>query len=319
MARKLAALTLTALLVGAAAFAWTFTAAPLPVPQQPGSALPSAPAQRVQLAVVETGSMESNALFAYRGGSFEKRLFGMDVFVIRHPQGAILFEAGFGSHLSEHFKTVPRLMRSVSKVHPAQLLTEQLAAAHIAPASLKGIFLTHSHWDHVGALPDLPGVPVYVNQAERDFIEHGGEATTLARSFGVDKFQTYAFEGPAYAGFPASHDVFGDGSVVLVPAGGHTPGAVIAFLRGTERDYALIGDLAWQKEGVDIPAEKPWMSRNMVDHDPATLRGVLVQLHQLQAANPNLVIVPSHDRRVTSQLPRLAALSGTEFAAADAP
>lgn len=307
MPRKLAAVSLAALLAAAGAFAWTFTAAPLPVSQQAGPALPPAPAQRVQVAVAETGSMESNALFAYRGGSLEKRLFGMDVFVIRHPQGSVLFEAGFGSHLSEHFKTVPLLMRSVSKVHPAELLTKQLAAARIAPADLKGIFLTHSHWDHVGALPDLPGVPVYVNRAERDFIEHGGEATTLARSFGVDRFQLYEFEGPAYAGFPASHDVFGDGSLVLVPAGGHTPGAVIAFLRTADRDYALIGDLAWQKEGVEIPAEKPWMSRNMVDADPETLRGVLVQLHQLQAANPNLVIVPSHDRRVTSQMPRLTA------------
>jgi N-acyl homoserine lactone hydrolase len=311
MARKLAAITAATVLAAAGAFAWTFTAAPLPLPQEPGPVLPAAPAQRVQLAVVETGSMESNALFAYRGGSLEKRLFGMDVFVIRHPQGTILFEAGFGSHLAEHFQTVPRLMRSVSKVHPAQLLTEQLAAAGIAPASLKGIFITHAHWDHVGALPDLPGVPVYVNPAERDFIEQGGEATTLARSFGIDRFQLYAFEGPAYAGFPASHDVFGDGSVVLVPAGGHTPGAVIAFLRGADRDYALIGDLAWQKEGVDIPAEKPWMSRNMVDSDPEALRGVLVKLHQLQQANPGLLIVPSHDRRVTSQLPRLAALAAS--------
>lgn len=307
--RKLSWTVGALLLAGALALAWSFTPQRLPVPDGPGPRLPPPPAATVTLAVAETGAMETRALFAYRGGGFEPRLFGMDVFVVRHPRGTLLFEAGFGRHLAEHLRTVPWLMRALSKVRPAPPLVDQLAAAGIRPASLAGVFLTHAHWDHVGALQDLPGVPVYVNRTERDFIEGGGAATALARSFGALDYRLYAFDGPPYAGYAASHDVFGDGSVVLVPAGGHTPGAVIAFLRGAAQDYALIGDLAWQREGVELPAERPWLSRAMVDEDPARVRDNLVRLHRLQSANPRLVIVPSHDRRVTATLPRLAPAS----------
>lgn len=304
--KKLSGVVVVVLLAATLAFAWTFTPRPLPVPAAPGAQLPQPPAVRATIAVAETGVLESNALFAYRGGGFEPRPFGMDVFVVRHPQGTLLFEAGFGRHLHEHLQSVPWLMRVLSKVQPATPLDAQLKAAGLPPERLAGVFLTHTHWDHVGALQDLPGVPVYLPRVERDFIAHGGEATALLRSFGELNYRLYDFDGPPYAGFAASHDVFGDGSVVVVPAGGHTPGAVVAFVRGADHDYALIGDQAWQREGVDIPAEKPWLSRLMVDDDAAGVRRNLVDLHRLQQANPRLLIVPSHDRRVTATLPRLA-------------
>ena len=295
-----------ATLAGVAALAWSFTPQTLPVPDAPGPLLPALPAQTAQtasIAVAETGSLDSKALFAYRGGDFEPRTFGMDVFVVRHGPDTLLFEGGFGRHLAEHLKTVPWLMRTLSTVHAGTPFVEQMPAAGLKPADIRCIVLTHSHWDHVGALDDLRGVPVCVDRAERDFIDRGGEATALVRSFGALNYQVYAFDGPPYAGFPASHDVFGDGSVVLVPAGGHTPGSAIAFVRTAAHDYALIGDLAWQHEGVDRPAQKPWLSQEMVDDDAAVVRRYLV----LQRANPRLVMVPSHDRRVTATLPRFGA------------
>ena len=303
-------LTISGLLLsGLLVLFWTFTPQRLPVPDGPGPKLPPL-AATATIAVAETGSMESNAFFAYRGGALEKRTFGMDVFVVRHDKDTLLVEAGFGRQLAEHLKTVPWLMRTFSKVRPATPLVDQLASAGLVPGRLMGVYLTHAHWDHIGALPDMPGIPVFVSRAEREFIEQNGEATALAFSFGRLNYRVYDFDGPPFAGFPASHDVFGDGSVVAVQAAGHTPGSVIVFVRTAERDYALIGDQAWQHEGVDIPAEKPWISREMVDDDAQGVRANLVRLHQLQQANPRLVIVPSHDRRVTATLPRLSAARG---------
>lgn len=307
--KKLLTSAAAALFAGLLALAWTFTPQRLDVPDDAGPNLTQMPPVTVSISVAETGSMESNALFAYRGGTVEDRVFGMDVFVIRHPKGTLLFEAGFGRGLTEHLKTVPLLMRTLSTVHPATPLVDQLAKAGIRPSDLLGVYLTHAHWDHVGALQDMPGVPVFVNKEERSFIERGDHwATALIRSFGALNYKIYDFEGPPYAGFSASHDVFGDGSIVIVPAAGHTPGAVVAFVRTAEHTYALIGDQAWQREGVDFPAEKPWISRNMVDDNANGVRANLVRLHQLQQANSRIVIVPSHDRRVTSTMPRLAPL-----------
>src|SRR6516162_3303919 len=43
----------------------------------------------------------------------------------------------------------------------------RLKAAGYDPKALHAILLTHSHWDHVSALPDFPGVPVWVTPQER--------------------------------------------------------------------------------------------------------------------------------------------------------
>ena len=92
---------------------------------------------------------------------------------------------------------------------------------------------------------------------------------------------------------------------MLVPGPGHTPGSIIAFVKTSDgKRYALIGDLVWQKEGVDLPAERPWISRRLVDKDPEQVRAAIVHMHRLQKQLPDLIVVPAHDQRVWEQLPR---------------
>jgi glyoxylase-like metal-dependent hydrolase (beta-lactamase superfamily II) len=265
------------------------------------------PPEGMRIAAIEAGKMFSQAGFAYRGGKLgEERIFGMGGILVQHPQGALLFDTGFGKDVDAHFQYVPALMRATSKYAKEPTVAEQLQAAGIDPASLKGVVLTHAHWDHVSGIPDLGRVPVWVTQAELDFIHGDNSATALARSFGDVNYQVYGFDGPAYLGYPRSKDVFGDGSVVLVPAPGHTPGSVIAFVTlPTRQRYALVGDLVWQTEGVDLPAERPWLSRVLVDDDAAGVRSQIVHMHAIKQALPDLVVVPAHDRRVWDQLPRL--------------
>ena len=71
--------------------------------------------------------------------------------------------------------------------------------------------------------------------------------------------------------------------------------------------YALVGDIVWQREGVDIPAERPWLARRMVDKDEAQVRAVIVRLHMIEERFPQLVVVPAHDERVWEMLPSLQA------------
>jgi glyoxylase-like metal-dependent hydrolase (beta-lactamase superfamily II) len=158
--------------------------------------------------------------------------------------------------------------------------------------------LTHAHWDHASGLADLPGVPVWVPAEERRFIDEGGDLTTVARSTPAVKYEEYAFRGGTYLGFPRSHDVWGDGSVVIVPAAGHTPGSVIVFLAepGGAR-HALLGDLVWQTEGILLREERPWLTRTLADHEPGQVREHIRHLSALAARFPALNLVPAHDAR----------------------
>lgn len=285
----------------------SFRAAPLSAAAQAPELPEPLHTEGIKLYALKAGLMESTAAFAYRGGGFaDKRQFGMGAILVHHPLGCLIFDTGFGKDVDQHVKTTPLLMRLTSSYTKETTVAEQLQAAGIGRDDILGVVLTHAHWDHVSGLPDLPGIPVLVSQAELEYIHSGDHGAKLARSFHDVSWRQYRYSGGPYAGFDRSLDVFGDGSVVLVPAGGHTPGSVIAFIATSDgKRYALVGDLVWQREGVELPAERPWISRQMVDMDSARVRQLVTQLHALKQANPDLLIVPAHDRRIWDTLPVL--------------
>lgn len=270
----------------------------IPAPQPPPG---------MHLYALQTGRMYSRAALSFKGGRFgDKRVFVAGGILVQHPRGTLLFDAGFGPSVGVHRKTSPWLLRVTTKYDRQTSVADQLKAAGIAPSTLTAVVLTHAHWDHVSGLETLPGTPVWVTRDELAFVRGRDASTALARQFGTASYIACDFPDGPYLGFARSRDVFGDGSVVLVPAPGHTPGSIVAFVATPDgKRYALIGDLAWQREGVDLPAEKPWIARR-VDADRAATRAMLIRLHQIGVAMPGLIIVPAHDGRVWATLPKLA-------------
>jgi N-acyl homoserine lactone hydrolase len=272
-------------------------------------ALPSAnPPADMALYALPTGVMHSQAMFAFRGGRpGEARDFGMTAFLVRHPRGDLLIDSGLGREVAAHYARLPPLMRMSAKVSPGRPAAQQLEAAGIAPDSLAAVLLTHAHWDHVSGLPDLPGVPVWLPQDEQDFIHGQSRMTELARSMGDLVLRPIRFEHGAYLGYARSHDVWGDGSVVIVPAPGHTPGSVIVFVTLPDAQrYAFVGDIVWQLEGITRPAERPWPSRRLVDLDADAVRTQIAHLAALHARFPAIRMVPAHDARAAAGIPVLS-------------
>ena len=244
MKKKIGLVLLSVAVIGIAAFVWTFTADKVEFTPLAADSLPAAtPPEGMTISALPTGSMESKAIIAFRGGSFgEKREFTMTAFLVRHPNGDLLFDAGFGRNIDEHAKMMPWLMRQISVYKSARSVGDQLESAGYPMEKLAGVVLTHAHWDHVSGLDSVPpGVPVWVDAAEKNFISTRTRMTALINSFDNVNYKEYGFAGGAYLGFPASFDVWGDGSVVLVPAPGHTPGSIIAFITlPTGNRYALL-------------------------------------------------------------------------------
>jgi len=285
----------------------SFSAATLAVTEAIPITLASPPkVAGVRVSAIYAGRMESLGAFAYRGGSFgDKRVFGMGSILVRHPQGNLLFDAGFGKDVDLHVETLPFLMRATTTYTRERTVAEQLTEAKIPFTDIQRVVLTHAHWDHVSGIPELADIQIMTSPEEAEFIASDDPAAALIHSFeGLGIAPINYRDGP-YLGFESSFDVYGDGSIVMVPAPGHTPGSTITFIH-TEDDkhYALIGDLVWQKEGIELPAERPLISRMLVDHDAAAVRSQIVHMHRLQKMWPELVIVPAHDRRVWDTLPR---------------
>lgn len=299
-------MVVAAVALGVLLFLSTFTAAPLPAPPPLAATTlpPATPPASMALFQLPTGVTHRSAAFGYRGGSFfEPRDFAMTAALVRHPAGDLLIDTGFGRTIDQQVELMPFFFRMTTSYARFQSAAERLSAAGYDRTRLRAVLLTHAHWDHASGLPEFPETPVWVTADERRFVADGGWITAVARETGA-RFEEYAFAGGPYLDFPRSHDVYGDGAVVVVPAPGHTPGSVIVFVAlPTGKRYAFVGDLVWQREGISEREEKPWLQRTLADRDPAGVRAHILHMAAIAARFPEITIIPAHDTRAFAELP----------------
>lgn len=304
--KKIIRLFLILLLAGLAFIIWTMLPFRLPVSgiDLPARLPDASPPAEMRLSLLHTGKMIADEMSAFRGGSpFKKYESGMAAVLVQHPTGDYLIDTGFGRQIESHLQDIPPIMQLLSEAQPGHAAADQLVSAGYSMTKLKGILLTHSHWDHVSGVQDFPNTPVLLDSFEKGYITSGKNHTALARSMPADRFQTYRYKHQSYLGFSKSLDIHGDGSLILVPMPGHTPGSTGIFVTlPSGKRYFFIGDLVWMIEGIERPAERPWMARRMVDANTEAVREMINHVHQLSSAFPELIIVPAHDARVHSNI-----------------
>lgn len=276
--------------------------AQLPKPEPMTGALPEAtPPSDMRLFQLPTGSYLTRAAFAVAGGAFaEQRHFASTAILVRHPKGDLLIDAGFGADAEAHIASLPSFRRAPHDL--GDTVSTQLDEAGYQRTNLLGVVLTHSHWDHVSGLDSLD-VPVWITKAEQDYADASSSDTVFARVSQHHELRDYTFDGPAHLGFDSSHDFYDDGSVVIVPAAGHTTGSVIVFVTlPYGKRYAFIGDLTWQCDGITERREKPLLMRMLADSDT---RQVRADMRRVIALQDKVQVVPAHDPSAYAGIPLL--------------
>ena len=250
-----------------------------------------------------TGTYDTRAALAFRGGSFrERRHFAAAAILVRHPKGDFLIDAGFGSDVAAHVAALPRIARAPYRV--TATVAEQLDSNGYDRSRLAGVLVTHSHWDHVSGLGDLR-VPIWINSGEIRYAAEDPDGKVFRIVSAGHEIREYGFDGPSYLGFPASFDVHGDGSMVVALAGGHTTGSVVVFVTvPSGKRYAFIGDLTWQLDGIHRRVERPWLLRKLADSDPEQVRQGLLRVIALAEL---MQLVPAHDVNAYDGIPELPA------------
>jgi glyoxylase-like metal-dependent hydrolase (beta-lactamase superfamily II) len=227
--------------------------------------------------------------------------------VLRSPKGTWLVDGGmstgFATELHEVHGFARFLLSKASKGWTRTATSaEALRAVGVDPATLAGVIPTHGHFDHLGGLLELPNVPVLLPQAEIDLAAAAtrGEASSVLPAEGralIPRASALSFEPVPLRMWPESHDLFGDGSVVLVPMAGHTPGSVGVWIHLPDaRNVLLVGDAVWVREGYEHREPKGWLASSF-DADRADTDLQIARLSALHAAEPELAILPAHDRR----------------------
>lgn len=255
----------------------------------------------VSLSIVKTAESKTLEAFFYSGGSWTTpRVGAHSAILVRHPQGDLLFDTGLGNHVDEQFReSMPFWLKpfmAYEKIGSAQ----NLLAEEVKKNPIRIIILSHLHWDHASGIKDFPGVEVWTTRKEYDWAMRpdAPEGRYIQSQFSGKevKWRFIQFERVPYENFDQSLDVFRDGSVVLVPLPGHTPGAIGMFvnLRSGKRVFAT-GDTTWSLEGFQIPAHKFWISSLLVDYDKNETEQSILKVRRLMREYPKMLIVPAHD------------------------
>ncbi len=265
----------------------------------------------IRLSIIKTATSRSLEALTYRGGSwFKKVTINYSAFYIEHPsQGAVLFDTGLGRQIAAQYSNdMPRWKRPFLAYRDVNPVVDQLESHALAAPSK--IFMSHGHWDHVSGLVDFAGAEVWCTGHERHYRQglstepfylKGASMPSQVASSQIE-WRTYEFSPPGCGEYPESYDIFRDGSCVLVPLPGHTPGAVGMFARTKSRRYFLCGDAVWNSAAIKTRAPKSLSGSWIADRDRRLAHRQVVRLHEVMAGDPSLVVIPSHDGELQDAL-----------------
>jgi glyoxylase-like metal-dependent hydrolase (beta-lactamase superfamily II) len=267
-----------------------------------------AAAAPVSFAVIKTGKTVAREALIYSGGRWDKPVASnFSAILIRHGDRELLFDTGLGVQVdSQYAHDMPTWARAFFKYEkPIDPVRDQMRRAGEPP--VRQIILSHSHWDHASGVVDFPGAEVWVSPEELAVIRRPGSG--LGHAWGTQvgapgiAWRTLTFRPAPYHGFDRSLDLFGDGSVVLVPQFGHTPGSVGLFLTtGSGRRYFFCGDAVWSAAALKNARPKSWLANRLADADKARTQAEIVRMTSLAKREPDLTIVPAHDSTVQDRL-----------------
>lgn len=156
-------------------------------------------------------------------------------FLIRHPKGDLVWDAGIPlSMAAKPGATGGSMFRNAT-------VTEQLAQLKMTPADVEYFAISHSHFDHVGEANLFAGATWIVDKDERDWMfrdaaRKSGQFPFYAR---LENAKTRLIEGGE------DIDVFGDGSVRMLQAPGHTPGHMVLLVRLRKAGAILLTGDMW--------------------------------------------------------------------------
>lgn len=227
----------------------------------------------------------------------------INYFLIDHHDGLVLFDTGLDPAISSDPGYISSalgrfLLRRIFRLHITKedRLDKVLAANGVAASDIRTAVFSHLHFDHVGGIAHIPQADLIVGDREWALLSepHPEREWILREHIEIPQARwnpvaIQPTEDPLFEGFEGMYDVAGDGSMVLLPTPGHTPGSLSMLVRNKGwAPILLVGDLTYDAsllESGTVPGTG----------DAATLRASYEKVRRLQKRLPDLVIVPSHD------------------------
>lgn len=168
----------------------------------------------------------------------QTKQFTNTAYLIRHPKGDLIWDTGLPDALAQapDGNDSEAFLMKMPKT-----LADQLASINYDPADADFISVSHLHGDHTGNMNLFKNATVILQTEEYEGLFSGENAA-------VDSLRDN--ESIQLSG---DHDVFGDGTVVIKRAPGHTAGHSVLFVDLPETGpVVLSGDLYHFKKNREL-------------------------------------------------------------------
>jgi len=242
------------------------------VPDEPiADAFPGAPAERL---------FEAKATHPDIYTADDAWRLRIRAWLIRHPNGVLLFDTGVGPETSPAMEWCPEV----------GTVRGTLAEVGVAPQDVDTVAISHTHGDHVGGVLLADGTPAFP-RARYVFQRADHEWERQAAAEGDNPTWTVLVEPLTSAGLIDLID--GDhrltDAITLHHAPGHTPGHQVMRIE-SDGARALISADTWNHP-LQL-ANPEWWAGSDDDHEAAeaTRRKLLAEL----VAEPDTVVAPTH-------------------------
>ena len=200
---------------------------------------PATSPQELRLYAFNCGSIETTDVSVFHPGigAGERKLLTNSCYLVIHPKGSLMWDAGLPDalvHIPEG-KTVYKIFN----FRVTKTLASQFAEIGYVPEAVGYLGISHMHGDHNGNANLFPRATLLMQKEE------------YAAAFGPDPSK-FGFDPAGYPTLRSNpvkqlqgdHDVFGDGSVVVKRALGHTPGHQALYVKLPKTGNILLsGDL----------------------------------------------------------------------------
>ena len=166
-------------------------------------------------------------------------------FLVAHPKGTLIWDVGAvpdrtwkpnGRPTTQHVALPDGQQRDVTIT---KTLKDQLAGLGYSPSNITYLALSHYHYDHTANANDFSHATWLVRRVERDamFASTPPGTTQPSTYSALRNSKTRIIDRDDY-------DVFGDATVIIKSAPGHTPGHQVLYLKLRKTGgVVLSGDL----------------------------------------------------------------------------
>jgi len=167
-----------------------------------------------------------------------------------------------------------------SRGRPGRTLDAQMREAGLAPDAVSTVVISHLHDDHTGVVSAFPAATFLGGAGSRGHLE-GFESRW--REIGAGE------AAQPLAPFDGAFDLFGDGSIGVIPGGGHAREDLMLLLALPGGPVLLAGDAVVHRD---------WLVSDDVQRVPVDAEraaAVRNQVRALLAEDPEVVLFPGHD------------------------